>query len=90
MIQPRIKWNSLRIRIERIERAKCSQRYVFVITVPYKRINAERLDRTHERMRDEFGYVPHRDQVVHINKFFRGEEEPTEGPYDLLVHNMVR
>lgn len=90
MLRPKIKWSSLEDRIERIEKAKSSQRRMFVITAPYERTSEERLAQIYKQMREEFGYVENRDLVVILNKFFRDIEEPPEDAYQLLYHKMIK
>lgn len=89
MISPKIKWSSLKGRIERIERVKSPKRRVFVITVPYERPSEERLARTYKRMQEEFGYVVSRDLLVRINQFCCEDEEPSDEAYKMIIHKAI-
>jgi hypothetical protein len=89
MIRPKIKWSSLKTRIERIERAKCPKGRVFVMKAPYERPSEERLARTYARMREEFGYVANRDLLVRINQFCCEDEGSSDEAYEIICHRMI-
>lgn len=89
MIRPKVNWSSLEARIERIEKTKRSRRRIFVIKVPYERPSEERLARTYNRMREEFGYVANRDLLVRINQFCCEDEGPFDEAYEIISHNLT-